>query len=62
MMGPIMGVSNKYNSEMWSSACVLIREHRSSITIINHAGLETNTHDDNDMIMVSDANHNVIMA
>ena len=57
-----MGVSEKYNSEMWSSACVLIGGHHSSITMFNHDGLEMTTHDNIDMIIGSNANYDAIMA
>ena len=58
----MMGVSDKYHSEMCSSACVLVRGHHSSITMNNHDGLKTTTHDNSDMIIGSDANYNIIMA
>ena len=38
------------------------RGHCSSITMNNHDGLKTTTHDDSDMIIGSDANYNIIMA
>ena len=56
----MMGVSDTLNSVMGSSACVLIRGHRSLITMINHDVLQMTAHDDSNMVIASDANHNVI--